>query len=77
MPQVQRAFGDRLSRRLGPIAGGTKLTFAFRPRYGLKAKTAPSLLYDYYNPDARVVLPPADFVVQRPQPEVGQAVAVK
>jgi hypothetical protein len=59
----------RLVLYLWPNAGGTKLTFEFRLRYGLKARTAPSVLYDYYNPEALVGLPPADFNVQaRPQP---------
>jgi CD109 antigen len=55
---------DRLVLYLWPNAGGTKLTFEFHPRYGLKARTAPSVLYDYYNPEALVALPPADFNVQ-------------
>jgi hypothetical protein len=55
---------DRLVLYLWPNAGGTKLTFAFHPRYGLKARTAPSVLYDYYNPEALVALPPADFNIQ-------------
>ena len=55
---------DRVVFFLWPHAGGTKLTFAFRPRYGLKARTAPSLLYDYYNPEAQVTLQPGDFNVQ-------------
>ena len=41
---------DRLVLYLWPQAGGTKLTFEFRPRYGLKARTAPSVLYDYTIP---------------------------
>jgi len=52
---------DRLILYLWPSAGGSKFTFSFRPRFALKARTAPSLLYDYYNPDERLVLPPADF----------------
>jgi hypothetical protein len=55
---------DRLVLYLWPKAGGTKLTFAFHPRYGLKARTAPSVLYDYYNPEALVALPPADFNIK-------------
>jgi uncharacterized protein YfaS (alpha-2-macroglobulin family) len=55
---------DRLVLYLWPNAGGTKLTFAFHPRYGLKARTAPSVLYDYYNPEALVALPPEDFNIK-------------
>ena len=69
---------DRLVLYLWPHAGGTKLTFKFRPRYGLKARTAPSVLYDYYNPEAQVALPPADFNVQaRPQTESVKTSAAK
>ncbi len=47
-------------------AGGTAFDFTFRPRMGMKAKTAASVLYDYYNPEARVVVPPTTFVVREP-----------
>ncbi|HZI20258.1 MAG TPA: alpha-2-macroglobulin family protein [Pyrinomonadaceae bacterium] len=55
---------DRVVLYLWPAAGGVRLAFKFRPRYGLDALTAPSQLYDYYNPDARAVLAPARFVVR-------------
>jgi hypothetical protein len=55
---------DRLVVYLWPRAGGTRFQFKFRPRFGLIAKSAPSLLYDYYNPEARAVLAPAEFVVK-------------
>ncbi len=55
---------DRLIVYLWPHAGGTKFTFAFKPRYGLNALSAPSLLYDYYNPEARAVVTPTRFSVQ-------------
>ncbi len=54
---------DRLVVYLWPHAGGTQFTFTFRPRYGLSAQTAPSVLYDYYNPEARTVLAPTKFNV--------------
>jgi hypothetical protein len=54
---------DRLIVYLWLQAGGTNFTFKFRPRFGLTAQTAPSLLYDYYNPEARVVLAPTKFVI--------------
>ncbi|MFL6212066.1 MAG: MG2 domain-containing protein [Pyrinomonadaceae bacterium] len=61
---------DRLVAYLWPRAGGTRFTFTFRPRYGLKAETAPSLLYDYYNPEARAVLAPTRFnVIERARVE--------
>lgn len=55
---------DRVVLYLWPRAGGIDLTFKFRPRYALKAKSACSVLYDYYNPDARVVVPPVVFNVR-------------
>src|SRR5262245_22339597 len=55
---------DRVIAYLWPQAGGLKFSFKFKPRYGLKAQTAPSALYDYYNPEARVVIAPSRFVVK-------------
>ncbi len=49
---------DRVVAYLWPRAGGTQFTFRFRPRFALRAKTAPSLLYDYYNPDALTLVAP-------------------
>ena len=55
---------DRLVVYLWPKAGGTDFEFAFRPRYGMNALTAPSILYDYYNPEAQVVVQPSRIEVQ-------------
>jgi len=55
---------DRLVVYLWPQAGGVKFDFKFRPRFGLNAKTAPSIVYDYYNPEARATLPPAIFRIR-------------
>jgi len=55
---------DRVIVYLWPHAGGTHFTFKFKPRYGLKAQTAPSVLYDYYNPEARATLAPVRFHVR-------------
>ncbi len=54
---------DRLVAYLWPRAGGTRFSFTFRARLGLRAKTAPSQVYDYYNPEARAVVAPASFVI--------------
>ena len=54
---------DRLIVYLWPHAGGTKFSFRFKPRFSLKALSAPSVLYDYYNPDARAVIAPTLFTV--------------
>jgi hypothetical protein len=55
---------DRLLVYLWPQAGGTRFQFKFRPRFGLAAQTAPSIVYDYYNPEARAVVAPTKFVVR-------------
>jgi hypothetical protein len=55
---------DRVVLYLWPRAGGVKLSFKFRPRFGIKAQSEPSLIYDYYNPAALVTVAPTRFVVQ-------------
>lgn len=55
---------DRVIVYLWPHAGGTKFSFRFKTRYGIRAQTSPSVLYDYYNPEARVVIAPARFIVR-------------
>jgi uncharacterized protein YfaS (alpha-2-macroglobulin family) len=55
---------DRVIVYLWPRAGGTRFTFKFKLRYGLNAQSAPSLLYDYYNPEARVQVAPLRFRVR-------------
>jgi hypothetical protein len=55
---------DRLLFYLWPAAGGSRFQFKFRPRLGLAAHTAPSVVYDYYNPDARAVVAPTKFIVR-------------
>jgi hypothetical protein len=54
---------DRLVIYLWPHAGGTKFSFTFKMRFGLKALTPPSTLYDYYNPEAHAVVEPTLFAV--------------
>jgi len=61
---------DRLVVYLWPQAGGLAFEFAFKPRYGMTAKAAPSQLYDYYNPEARVALAPALFRVRAAAPQL-------
>lgn len=55
---------DRVVVYLWPRDGGVKFNFKFRPRFGLNAKTAPSTIYDYYNPQSRAVVAPATFRVR-------------
>jgi len=55
---------DRVVFYVWPRAGGTTFSFAFRPRFSMKALTGPSLLYDYYNPDASASVPPVKLEVR-------------
>jgi hypothetical protein len=55
---------DRVILYLWPRAAATRFEFKFRPRFGLSARTAPSLIYDYYNPEARTVVAPTAFIVR-------------
>lgn len=55
---------DRVVLYLWPTAGRARLTFTFRPRFGLEAVSAPSRLFDYYNPEEEVLLRPDRFVVR-------------
>jgi uncharacterized protein YfaS (alpha-2-macroglobulin family) len=55
---------DRIVLYLWPQAGGVKVKFKFRPRFGLAAKTAPSVVYDYYNPESRSVVAPVKFRIK-------------
>jgi hypothetical protein len=54
---------DRVVFYLWPQAGGVNFNFKFRPRFAMNAKSAPSVLYDYYNPEARIVVAPSSFVI--------------
>jgi uncharacterized protein YfaS (alpha-2-macroglobulin family) len=54
---------DRVVAYLWPSTGGTSFEFQFKPRFSMKAKTAPSTMYDYYNPDANVTIAPVEFSV--------------
>jgi hypothetical protein len=55
---------DRVVFYLWPSAGGSKFQFIFRPRFGINAMSAPSVLYDYYNPEANAAVLPVRFNVQ-------------
>jgi uncharacterized protein YfaS (alpha-2-macroglobulin family) len=45
-------------------AEGSHFSFRFTPRYAIRAKAAPATLFDYYNPDLKVVLTPQAFQVE-------------
>ena len=55
---------DRVVVYLWPSRSSTRFQFKFRTRFGLSAQTAPSVLYDYYNPGARTVIAPTKFTVK-------------
>ena len=55
---------DRVVIYLWPQARGTRFQFKFRPRFGLAAHTAPSVVYDYYNPEASAIVAPTRFIVK-------------
>ena len=55
---------DKVVFYLWPSAGGSHFQFMFRPRFGMNAMSAPSILYDYYNPEANAAVVPIGFSVQ-------------
>lgn len=55
---------DRVVVYIWPRAGGVKFDFKFRPRFGLTAKSAASVIYDYYNPESRSVVQPSVFRIK-------------
>ncbi len=58
--------GNRLLVYLENLSAEAPVRFDYslRARYPMRAKTPPSELYDYYNPDVRVVLRPTEMVVE-------------
>jgi hypothetical protein len=59
---------DRIVVYAWPRAGGTKFHFSFKPRFEMRAYSAPSTLYDYYNPEAYVAVAPEMFHINASQP---------
>ena len=55
---------DRVVFYLWPRAGGTTVSFTFKPRFEMTAQSSESILYDYYNPEARASVPPTRFTVK-------------
>ncbi|MBS1797074.1 MAG: carboxypeptidase regulatory-like domain-containing protein [Acidobacteria bacterium] len=55
---------DRIVVYMWARAGGTKFDFSFRPRYAIDAQTPASILYDYYNPEAKATLTPLRFTAR-------------
>lgn len=55
---------DRIILYMWSKAGGTKFNFKFRPRYGINAQTPASVVYDYYNEEAKAMVVPLKFEVK-------------
>ncbi len=55
---------DKIIVYLWAVPGGTKFDFKFRPRYAINANAAPSVVYDYYNEEAKATLAPLKFEVK-------------
>jgi len=55
---------DRIVLYMWSKPGGTKFNFKFRPRYGINAQTPASIVYDYYNPEARATVAPLRFATK-------------
>lgn len=55
---------DRVLFYLWPTAGGASFQFNLSARFPMNAKSEPSVLYDYYNPEALSEVPPTPFIVK-------------
>jgi hypothetical protein len=56
---------DRVVFYLWPEAGGSSFSFQLSARMPMNAKSEPSVLYDYYNPEARSELLPFRWIVTK------------
>lgn len=55
---------DRIILYMWSKAGGTRFNFSFKPRYGINANTPASVVYDYYNEEAKGTVAPLRFEVK-------------
>ncbi len=55
---------DRVVLYLWPAAGGSSFEFLVSARVPMVAKSGPSILYDYYNPEAMAEVPPVLWTVK-------------
>ncbi len=55
---------DRIIFYMWSKPDGTKFDFKFRPRYGINAQTPASVVYDYYNDEAKATVAPLKFEVK-------------
>ena len=54
---------DKVVFYVWPKAGGASFAFDFLPRYRINAMASPSVIYDYYNPEASATVAPVRFTV--------------
>ena len=54
---------DKIVVYLWSSSAPVEFNFKFRPRYGINAQTAPSLVYDYYNEEAKTTVAPSKFSI--------------
>jgi hypothetical protein len=55
---------DRVVFYISAQPGGSRFEFRFRVRYPIEALTAPSILYDYYNPESCATVAPVRLTVR-------------
>lgn len=55
---------DRIIFYMWSKPGGMRINFKFRPRYGINANTPASVIYDYYNEEAKATVAPLRFEVK-------------
>lgn len=56
-------WADRVVVYLWPRREATSWRFLWRPRFAMRARSAPSRVYEYYNPDEEAYVAPLDFEV--------------
>lgn len=55
---------DKIVVYLWMGASPVNFNFKFKPRYGINAQTAPSIIYDYYNAEAQATVAPVKFTIK-------------
>ncbi len=55
---------DKIIVYLWAVSAPVNFNFKFKPRYGINAQTAPSIVYDYYNAEAQATAAPLKFSIR-------------
>lgn len=55
---------DKIVVYMWAQAGGVDIDFKFKGRYAVRAQTAPSIVYDYYNAEAEATVAPLKFSIE-------------